>query len=150
MWVQIIQDHDHIKTLKSLYFPYTRCPQKMFISELFALLANEHFFWDTLYIKVQQFDLIRQTGLKHKPNIEVIASLSQAIFLSFCLHEVQIPLMSPFLLLTNVMNFAVYLRDKIKIYKKTTFSDCIYQTLELECITTQYKFQGSNSSCSQL
>ena len=27
------------------------------------------------YIKEQQFDLTRQTGIKHKQNIEVIASL---------------------------------------------------------------------------
>ena len=32
----------------------------MFISELCALLANEHFFWDTLYIKGNPLTLNRQ------------------------------------------------------------------------------------------
>ena len=32
----------------------TRCSKKMSISELFAILANGHFFWDTWYILLQK------------------------------------------------------------------------------------------------
>ena len=40
-------EFDHLcKMLMFCYLPGV--PKKMFISELFALLANEHFFWDTL------------------------------------------------------------------------------------------------------
>ena len=37
------------KSARIISLKYTRCPKKMFISELCALLANEHFFLDTLY-----------------------------------------------------------------------------------------------------
>ena len=30
----------------------TGCPKKMFISKKGAQLTNEHFFWDTWYIKI--------------------------------------------------------------------------------------------------